>query len=513
MTDYREVLRLRSLGFNNSQIATSMGLSRPTVIGIVQRSMSQGLDWQTAEGLSDRELSEKLFPPESEKPGYKMPDYDWVHREMAKPGVTLQLLWFEYSDRCRETGEIPYQLTQFKKYYREYVVKSKATMHIHRKPGEIMEVDWAGQTAELVDSDTGEIILAYVFVTALPYSGYSYVEAFLSQDQEAWIAAHVNAYSFFGGATRILVPDNLKTGVVKNTRTEIVLNKAYQEMAEHYGTAIIPARVRAPKDKATVEGTVGIVSTWILAAIRDQRFFSLRELNEVIREKLHVFNHKPFQKKDGSRASLFAEERAFLLPLPTKVYELSSWKIATVQYNYHVSVDGQYYSVPFEYIRRKVDVRLTRNTVEVFFEGSRICSHVRLYGRQGQYSTAEAHMPPNHQQYTQWNGERFRSWAAKIGPNTQAVVETILTGYKVEQQGYRACMALLKLSDQYSPERLEGACAKALFYTPRPSYKSIQTILKSGQDALAKERNDAPSLNPSEFGFTRGADYYGRRDK
>lgn len=513
MTDYREVLRLRSLGFNNSQIATSMGLSRPTVIGIVQRSMSQGLDWQTAEGLSDRELSEKLFPPEADKPGYKTPDYEWVHREMAKPGVTLQLLWFEYSDRCREAGDIPYQLTQFKKYYRDYVVKSKATMHIHRKPGEIMEVDWAGQTAELVDSDTGEIIPAYVFVTALPYSGYSYVEAFLSQDQEAWIAAHVNAYSFFAGATRILVPDNLKTGVVKNTRTEIILNRSYQEMAEHYGTAIIPARVRAPKDKATVEGTVGIVSTWILAAIRNQRFFTLRELNEVIREKLHVFNHKPFQKKDGSRASLFAEERAFLLPLPTKAFELSSWKIATVQYNYHVSVDGQHYSVPFEYIKRKVDVRLTRNTVEVFFEGSRICSHVRLYGRQGQYSTSEAHMSPNHQQYTQWNGERFRGWAAKIGSNTQTVVETILTGYKAEQQGYRACMALLKLSDQYSAERLEGACAKALFYTPRPSYKSIQTILKSGQDALAKEKNDSPSANNSEFGFTRGADYYGRRDK
>ena len=173
MTDYREVLRLRSLGFNNSQIATSMGLSRPTVIGIVQRSISQGLEWQAAEGLSDRELSQKLFPPEAEIPGYKMPDYEWVHHEMAKPGVTLQLLWFEYSDRCREAGEIPYQLTQFKKYYRDYVVKNKATMHIHRKPGEIMEVDWAGQTAELVNSDTGGIIPAYVFVAALPYSGYS----------------------------------------------------------------------------------------------------------------------------------------------------------------------------------------------------------------------------------------------------------------------------------------------------------------------------------------------------
>lgn len=513
MTDYREILRLMKLGFNNSQIATSMGLSRPTVIGIVQRATIQGLDWQIATDLSDRELAERLFPSEPDKAGYKKPDCEWVHHEMVKPGVTLQLLWFEYSGRCREAGEIPYQLTQFKKYYRDYVVKNRASMHIHRKPGEIMEVDWAGQTAELTDSDTGEIIPAYVFVTALPYSGYSYVEAFLSQDQEAWITAHVNAYGFFGGVTRILVPDNLKTGIIKNTHTEIMLNKAYQEMAEYYCTAIIPARVSTPKDKATVEGTVGIVSTCILAAIRNQRFFTLQELNEVIRENLHAFNHKPFQKKEGSRANLFTEERSFLLPLPGRAFELSAWKIATVQYNYHIDADGQHYSVPFGYIKRKVDIRLTRNIVEVFYEGNRICSHVRLYGRQGQYSTTEAHMPPNHQQFTQWNGKRFRDWAAKIGPSTAAVIEAILTGCRVEQQGYRACMALLKLSEQYSTERLECACTKALLYTPRPNYKSIQTILKSGQDLLSKDQQDTPSPSPSRFGFTRGADYYGRRDK
>lgn len=260
-----------------------------------------------------------------------------------------------------------------------------------------------------------------------------------------------------------------------------------------------------------VEGTVGIVSTFILAAVRNQRFFTLRELNEVIRERLHLLNHKPFQKKDGSRAVLFAEERLALLPLPVRAFELSLWKIATVQYNYHVNADGQFYSVPFEYIKRKVDVRLTKSVVEVFFESIRICSHVRLYGRQGQYSTTEAHMPPNHQQYTKWNGERFRSWAAKIGPNATAVVEGILTGYKVEQQGYRACMALLKMSDQYTAERLEAACIKALRYTPRPPYKTIQTILKTGQDKIVAE-NAAPPT-PSEFGFTRGADYYRKGDK
>jgi len=364
MTNYREILRLRSLGINHNQIAESMGIARQTVVTSLRRAASQGLDWQAAESLSDSELSAKLFPPANESFGYKMPDYELVHRELAKSGVTLQLLWFEYCDQCRDAGEIPYQLTQFKKYYRDYVVKTKATMHINRKPGEIMEVDWAGQTAKLIDTDTGEEIDTYVFVAALPYSGYAYVEAFPSQNQEAWITAHVNAYGFFGGVTRILVPDNLKTGVVKNTKAETILNKTYQELAEHYGTAIIPARIRSPKDKPTVEGAVGNISTFILAAIRNQRFFSLRELNAVIREKLHAFNHKPFQKKEGSRASVFAEERTFLIPLPKNAFELATWKIATVQYNYHVSVDGQFYSVPYEYIKRKVDVRLTRNVVE-----------------------------------------------------------------------------------------------------------------------------------------------------
>lgn len=505
MTNYREILRLRSLRINHSRIAESMGIARQTVVTTLQRAAAQGLDWQCAESLSDRDLAARLFPSGEGKLAYKMPDYDYIHRELAKPGMTQQLLWFEYCDQCRASGDIPYQLTQFKTHYREYVAKTKATMHINRKPGETMEVDWAGQTAQLIDSDAGEVLDAYVFVAALPYSGYAYAEAFPSQNQEAWIAAHVNAYQHFGGVTRILVPDNLKTGVIKNTRSEVVLNKSYQEMAEHYGTAILPARVRTPKDKATVEGTVGNISTFILASIRNQRFFTLRELNEVIRERLYAFNHKAFQKKDGSRATWFAEERASLLPLPRNAFELAEWKVATVAFNYHIGVDEQYYSVPYEYIKKKVDVRLTRHVVEVFFEGNRICSHVRLYGRRGQYSTQEAHMPPDHQQYIQWNSERFRKWAAKIGVNSAAVVEAILTGYKVEQQGYRACMALLKLSDQYSPERLEAACAKALDYTPRPSYKAIQTILKSSQDRISPE--PVPS-GPSEFGFTRGADYY-----
>ena len=510
MTDYREIMRLRSLGLNHSQIAQSLGASRTTIIHTLQRAVAQGLDWQTAEGLGDREIAVLLFPGGEGVPSYKPPDYDHVHRELMKPGTTQQLLWMEYCDQCRDAGEIPYQLTAFKRHYREYAAQTKATMHINRKPGEIMEVDWAGQKAQIADCDTGEPIDAYVFVAALPYSGYAYAEAFLSMEQEAWTAAHVNAYSYFGGVARMLVPDNLKTGVIKNTRTELVLNKSYQELAEHYGTAIMPARVRTPKDKATVEGSVGNISSFILAVIRNQKFFTLRELNEAIRERLYAFNHKPFQKKDGSRTTWFAEERAVLLPLPREPFELAVWKIATVSFNYHVGVDEQFYSVPFEFIKRKVDVRLTRNVVEVFFEGNRVCSHVRLYGRRGQYSTQEAHMPPDHQKYTQWNGERFRKWAAKTGPNAASVVEGILTSYKVEQQGYRACMALLKMSDTYSAERLEAACVKALEYSPRPSYKTIQLILKSGQDKIVQE---TVPLEPSPFGFTRGAEYYAKGGK
>lgn len=438
-----------------------------------------------------------------------MPDYEWVHREMQKSGVTLSLLWVEYCEQCRVAGELPYQSTQFNKYYAEYVHKTKATMHLDHKPGEALQVDWAGTTAHVLDTSTGELLDAYLFVAVLPYSGYAYVEVFLDMKQDAWITAHVNAYRFFGGVTRILTPDNLKTGVIKNSRSETIINKAYQEMSEHYGTAIIPARPRKPKDKAFVEGSVGVVTTWILAALRNQQFLSLRELNKAIQDKLYEFNHKPFQKKEGSRADAFEEERVFLLPLPSALFELSAWKVATVQYNYHVSVERMNYSVPYEYIKQQVQARLTRSVVEIFFGGNRIASHPRLYGRPNQYSTNEEHMPPEHQKYLEWTGERFLRWAEQIGENTTAVVRLFLSAYKVEQPGYKSCMALLKSADKYSAARLEAA----LSFTPSPSLKSVQAILKSGQDRLPDEHTDESSTRPSQYSFTRGAEYYSRRDK
>lgn len=513
MTNYREILRLGDLGINKKDIAAACECSRNTVASVLKRAADCGLDWNHVQDWSNKELSEKLFPPSMVKASYKMPNYEYIHREMAKSGVTLSLLWVEYCDGCREAGEIPYKSTQFNKYYSDYVRKTKATMHLSHKPGEVMEVDWAGQNAFIVDTDTGELIKAYVFVAVLSYSGYAYVEAFLSQDQECWTTAHVNAYQYFGGVTRILTPDNLKTGVTKVSKIETVINKTYQELAEHYGTAVIPARVRSPKDKPTVEGSVGIISTWILAALRNQQFLSLRELNEAIREKLIEFNNKPFQKKDGSRAISFAQEKPFLLSLPDRPYELATWKVATVQYNYHITTDFQNYSCPYEYIKQKVNVRLTKNVVEIFFDCNRIASHPRLYGRPGQYSTNADHMPPDHQKYITWNSERFINWASKTGENTTAVVRFFLNSHKVEQQGYKSCMALLKLADKYSAQRLESACARALSYTTRPSLKSVQAILKSGQDKLF-ESEPAPETTSvaSQYGFTRGAEYYKRRD-
>jgi len=513
MTNYQEILRLYGQGISKNSIAKSCECSRNTATDVIRRAEEIGLDTTKSNSMTNEKLQKLLFPIKTEPSIQKMPDYAYVHKEMARSGVTLTLLWNEYCEACRMNGDIPFMYTQFWRYYHDYVTREKATMHIDRKPGEQMEVDWAGQTAHIINTDTGELIPAYLFVSVLPSSGYAYVEAFLSQEQESWIAAHVNAYKHFGGVTQILIPDNLKTGVDRVLWYTPVINRTYHEMAEHYGTAVIPARVRKPKDKATVEGTVGVVSTCILAALRNQQFFSLSELNDMIREKLFDFNRKPFQKKQGSRFSVFQEEeKAFLLPLPQRPYELAIWKIATVQYNYHIAVDKIYYSVPYEYIKHKVDVRLTKNVVEVFFQGNRICSHPRLHGREGQYSTVAEHMPEAHQKYLSWNAERFLSWAKNIGTNTEITVKAILSSHKVEQQGYRACMALLKLADKYSVARLETACQKALTYSPQPTFKTIKTVLESKLD-LAKDDVPPNNSDSSEFGFTRGSRYYGGETK
>jgi len=511
MTQYREILRLYSMGLSRTSIGASLGYSRNTVANVVNRAQLKGIEWPLPLEVSDIDLQRLLFPEKESSKSRKMPDCEKLHKEMAKRGVTLTLLWEEYCGECRQNGEIPFGYTQFCYHYRQYVQTTKATMHIKHKPGEQMEVDWAGQTASIIDRETGEIIPAYVFVAVLPCSGYAYVKAFLSRDQESWINAHINAFDFFGGVTRIVVPDNLKTGVERPDWYSPIINKSYHEMAEHYGCAIIPTRVRRPKDKPSVEGTVGVISTWIIAALRNGTYFSLQDLNEAISRKLKNFNEREFQKKPGNRYKAFIdEEREYLMPLPKNQYELAIWKKLIPGFNYHISFEKNFYSVPYEYIKHEMDVRITSNVVEIFYNNHRICSHPRFHGKIGKYHTIPEHMPEKHKSYAKWNADRFVSWADSIGQYTAAVIKVMLSSHKVEQQGYRACMGLLKLGDKYGIKRLEAACEKALSYTPHPSYKNIDSILKSGQDKLFPLPDKTHAVEEG-YSFTRGADYYGRK--
>ena len=515
MTKYREILRLTSKGLSQRVIMQSIGVAQKTVVKVQHKAREMNLVWPLDESLTDQTLEKLMFPKENvTEPDRKMPDFEYIRRELLRNGVNKKLLWTEYLEECRLSGDKPLMYSQVCYYIQQNEQRRHATMHIDRKPGEQIEVDWAGDPAHIVDPDTGEVTPAWLFVGVMTYSQYPYVEAFIDEKQKNWITAHVHMFEYFGGVTRLLVPDNCTTAVVHNNDWyNQQLNTVYHEMAEYYDIAIIPARVRAPKDKPNAEGSVNNISTWITAALRNEQFFSLSELNQAIKKKLTKFSNQPFQKKDGSRYELFCnEERPLLTALPATRFELAEWKSATVQFNYHISLDGMLYSVPYEYIKRKVDVRATDKVVEIFFNHNRIASHRRLYGRKGQYSTVTEHMPPEHQQYLEWNGDRFRNWAAKIGANTERVVNALLSSQRVEQQSYRSCMGLLKMAERYSAYRLEAACQKALLYTSTPSYKSIRNILVAGkEESPVIDIARIPTRN--EHALTRGAEYYGRKSK
>ncbi|MCR5457270.1 MAG: IS21 family transposase [Clostridiales bacterium] len=508
---YCEILRLDSIGFSRRNIALSVPCSRNTVAKTLDRAKELGIKWPLPDGTTDKSLEGALFGNEKSenRSERRMPDFNYIRNERSKNTANnKKLLWTEYLEECKLSGQKPLMYSQFCYYIQKDEEKHRATMHINRKPGEEIEVDWAGDPAHIIDPNTGELIEAKIFVGVLSYSQYTYVEAFPNEQTPAWIKAHIHMFNYFGGVTKMLVPDNTKTAVnhTKEWYTQ-ELNKTYHELAEHYGTAIMPARVRKPKDKPNAEGNVGHASTWIVAALRHEQFFSFEELNKAIRKKLEHYNSEKFQKKEGSRKQLFVEdEEPNLIPLPAAPYELSEWKVATVQYNYHVFFDGMYYSVPYNYIGQKVNLRTTDSMVEVFLGQDRIASHRRLYGRLGQYSTVTEHMPEDHRKYLEWNGNRFRAWAKGIGTSTYAVVDSMLTSAKIEQQSYRSCMGLLKMADKYSKTRLESACSKALEYTKTPSYKVIKNILVAG----TKEATDEVAHTANAYGITRGADYYKR---
>lgn len=515
MIDYREIIRLKNLKFSNVAIANSLCCSRNTVSEVLKLAESHSLEWPIPETLTNKDIEQLFYPGRGTNEGRRLPDYEYIYNELAKPGVTLSLLWAEYCAKCEAEHTIPYQHTQFNEKYHAYAASKKATLRIKRKPGETMEVDWIGDTLKVYDSANCCEISAYIFVAVLPCSLYGYAEAFPDMKSNHWIEAHVHAYSFFGGVTRILVPDNLKTGVIKNTRTELILNRSYHEMAEHYGTAIIPARPVKPKDKPNAEGTVKVLETWILAALRNRKFFTFQELNKAIHKKLEEFNAKPFQKKKGSRLSAFLEEeRDFLMPLPASPYETAVWSTATIQPDYLITVGNCKYSVPYEFIGKKVDIRAAENSIEVFYHGDRIASHVRkMYAPEPIY--LPEHMPENHRKFLEYNTESFLDWVKSMGHSTHLVIKHFLFMHKVEQQGYKSCASLMKLADRYGTDRLENACAKALSYTPNPSLKNISTILKNGQDKVVLTSESARVSNKEslKYGITRGASYYKGGDR
>jgi hypothetical protein len=318
-------------------------------------------------------------------------------------------------------------------------------------------------------------------------------------------------YNYFGGSTRLIIPDNLRVGVISNTRYETILNRSYNEMAEYYDTAVVPTRVDRPQDKSAVEGTVKHTSTWIIAALRNRKFFTINELKTAVAEKLEEFNSKEFKKREGSRLSAFLnEEKSFLKPLPASPYEPAVWTTATVQKDYLISDEKNKFSVPFDLIGEKIDIRITRNTIEAFFHGARVASHPRPEQRLRDPIVIPEHMPENHRKYLSYNDDGFLSWAANIGTETLAVVKSFLKSGKVSEQGYKACASLTRLSDRYGHERIENACARAMSYSTEPSIRSISTILKNGQDAVKRESGSPKITVGNQYGITRGADYFRR---
>lgn len=515
MVDYREILRLSNDPRNSKRgIASMLHCSHHTVSNVQAAAKEAGVQWPLDDDVTNAMLRNILFPTRSAAtPLHVEPDFQYIHRELAKPGVNLTLLWTEYCNRCEQDRTTPYMYTQFCERYRHWARLSKATMRIQHKPGDVMQVDWAGNTLEIHDPVTGDVDKAYLFVAVLPCSCYAYVEVCGDMRQETWLLCHVHAYNYFGGVTRLLVPDNLKTGVKSNTRYETILNRSYQEMAEHYDTAIVPTRVRHPKDKALAEGTVKFASTWILAALRDQKFFSVHEAQKAAAEKLEELNERPFKKREGSRREAYlTEEKEFMRPLPKAPYEPAIWTGELHVGNDYLVSDGvNKYSVPFDLIGEKVVLRLTRNTVDVFYRGDRVAMHKRSRNAQREPIVKPEHMPKEHRSYLAYNADDFSEWGASIGESTSAVVQYFLTSGKEPEQGFKACASMRKLEERYGAKRLENACGRLLAFSSSPSVRVLNTILKNGQDKLPQPDKVQSRNNPvtrTQHGFTRGAEYF-----
>jgi transposase len=505
MRTIKEVLRLKwAYGQSRRAISKSCGVARSTVDEYTKRAKQAGLSWPLPPDLDDASLENLLYPPvivsETPRP---LPVWEDIHRELARKSVTLMLLWDEYKAQYPDG----YQYSHFCDLYRAYAKKLDISMRQVHLAGEKLFVDYCGQTVPVIDKSTGEVHNCQIFVAVLGASNYTYAEATYTQGLPDWIGSHVRALTFLGGVPEILVPDNLLSGVTKPCRYEPGINRSYQELAVHYGAAVIPARVRKPKDKAKVEAGVLLVQRWILAALRNRTFFSLRELNVAIQELLERLNNRPFKKLSGSRRSRFLEiDKPALRPLPAVAFEYAEWIIQKrAGIDYHLEVHDHYYSVPYQLRKEYLDVRVTESIVEVFFHSNRVASHIRSYVKGG-YTTVAEHMPKAHRDYAEWTPERLVRWASETGKSTSDLVAAILSKKVHPQQGFRSCLGIITLSKKFGKERVEAACKRALVIGGT-SLKSVKSILETGLDKKPLPTPKRPSQTIIHSNI-RGREYY-----
>jgi transposase len=503
MRKIRDVLRLSAGGMSKRKIAASLGLS-PTAAGdCIRRARRAGLSWPLPEVMSDEALEARLYPPPQSVAKEQRPQPDWpaIHRELKRPGVTLQLLWEEH----RAAHPDGYGYSRFCELYQAWKGRLSPTMRQTHVVGERLFVDYAGTTLEVIDGSTGEVLTAQLFVAALGASSYTWAEATWTQGLSDWIGSHTRAFTFLGGVPGMVVSDNLKSGITKACFYEPAVNRSYAEMAAHYDTAIVPARPRKPRDKAKVEAAVLLATRWIIAKLRNRRFFSLTELNAAIRDCVTQLNDRVSRHLGASRTRLFEDlECSALKKLPAEPYTYAEWKECRVGLDYHVEVGKHYYSVPHQLLREKLWARITARTVELFHRGTRVAAHVRSSSNR-KHTTVREHMPSSHQRYADWTPERIKRQAGEIGRNTAVLIEIIVRERAHPEQGFRACVGILRLAKSYGAERLEAACARALEIGAR-SYTSVSSILKTNRDRQRPApATDGPAIVHSNI---RGPTYF-----
>lgn len=503
MRNIREILRLKAMGFSGRKIARSLGLSPTTATEYLRRARAAGLSWPLDPELDDETIERRLFvAPKEQRSRRPQPDWAWVHTELRRKHVTLALLWEEYR------GEHPdgYQYSRFCDLYRKWAGDLAVWMRQEHRGGEKLFVDYSGDGIRFFDRQTGKPHEAQLFVAVLGASNAIYARATATQQLPDWLECHVAAFEYFGGVPAVVVPDQPKPSVKKPCRYDPELNPAYAELASHYGTCVIPARPRKPRDKAKVENGVLLVQRWIIAALRNRIFYSIEEINEAIAELLERIDHRPLRKLRRSRRELFEElDRPNLQPLPERRFEYAEWRVgARVNLDYHIEFEKNFYSVHHHYARKQVDVRATRSTVEIFYQHKRIASHARSY-RKYNYSTVREHMPRSHREHSEWTPSRLIRWGKTVGECAGRLVERILQERPHPEQGYRACLGILRLAKHYGEERLEKAARRALISRSH-SFRSVQSILKKGLDGQPLPEVSSQPLPAHEN--LRGSSYY-----